>query len=104
MTWKTSFKICIAIIIAAVCVVFVATRYRSRAETKQISITSIEDFKAYEKLDREQTMLQIQFNLKQNEKMAIRQRLNVPQDFIEKREDANNPQSPVIGFVEKPHE
>jgi|SRR5882757_1483802 len=85
----------------------IAGRYKSRANVKEILITNLDDYKAYEALDREQAgylaqsqQLQIMFNVAKEKKAAIQARIGAPKDFVEKREDDKNPQSPVIAFVE----
>lgn len=82
-------------------------RYKSRANAKEVLITNLDDYKAYELLDREQfgylsesQRLQALYNAAKDKKAAIQARLGAPKEFVEKREDDKNPNSPVVAFVE----
>lgn len=84
-------------------------KHNTRASSKEFTLSTIEDFKAYEAIDRDQQTLKAELdklnlvnNIDQGKKAEIRKRLGVPDNFVEKREDDKNPQSPVVGFVEGP--
>lgn len=89
-------------------------RFNSKADPREVSITNLSDYKAYEALDREQAgylaqsqQLQIMFNNAKEKKAAIQARIGAPKDFVEKREDDSrdahgnwlHPDSPVVAFV-----
>lgn len=86
-----------------------ARRFTAKADPKIILIKNLDDYKAYEALDRDQALLlsesgklKQQYDQDAVRKLEIRKQLGVPDDYVEKRDDDKNIGSPVIGFVAPP--
>lgn len=107
MSLRTAIKVSIILLITVLVGGLAIGHYRSRANTKEIALTDLADYQAYEKLDRQQGDLKAQLaqlnlmnNVLADRKAEIRKRLNVPENFKEKREDPKNDNSPVVAFVD----
>jgi hypothetical protein len=79
------------------------------AAATSIMLATLDDYKQYEALDRQQGLmasqaaqLKAQYDAVAAQKLMIRKRLGVPESFVEKRENDKDGQSPVVGFVAPP--